>query len=442
MNMKVKYIASLLLFSLFNSIVMAQYDQFHKLEELYEAGEYQNCIDKAEKYSEKDKKQALPYYYSALSYFEMAKAAPDEKERSKNLKKALSTLKMAQTKDKKSVFESQFGHTIDELQIETRTFASTLYQKDKEDSKPFYNYLVTVFSDTTQQYRELYGLIDIKTTTDVGIDLEAKAKIGPNITDANGLKQGLWRKIYPNGEIAYEARFKDDIPEGTVRRYHDNGKLQAELTYNQAGVDYAQASIFSPEGILVAEGFYNGTKKDSTWRYYSDDRNLAEAEATEKKLSVTSGKLHYLISEENFKNGIKNGKDIKYFPSGNMSQLVTWKMGILHGPSKEFFTNGKVKVEFYNREDKRTGAYNQYFTSGRPEILGYYLSGHKHGKWVYYTSTGEVESETYYLYGEAKNQNELDERETNILKEFEKNKGQLDDPENYRNDPDAFLRKF
>jgi len=440
--MKVKYIAGLLLFSFYSSLVLAQYDKFPKLDELYEVGNYLECIEKAEKYSDKDKKQALPYYYSALSYFELGKIAQDEKEKSKNLKKALSTLKIAQVKDKESVFESQFGHTIDELQIETRTFASILYQKNKETSKPFYNYLVSVFSDTTQQFRELNGLVDTKKTTGVGIDLEAKAQIGPNVTDENGLKQGLWRKIYPNGEIAYEARFKDDIPEGTIRRYHENGKLQAELAYNQAGVDYAQATIYSAEGLLVAEGFYRGTKKDSTWKYYSSDRNLAEAEATEKKLSVTSGKLHYLISEENFKDGIKNGRDVKYFPSGNMSQLVTWKMGILHGPSKEFFTNGKVKVEFYNREDKRTGVYNQYFTSGRPEIIGYYLAGHKHGKWVYYTSTGEVENETYYLYGVAKNQDDLDEKETNLLKEFEKNKGQLDDPENYRNDPDAFLRKF
>jgi antitoxin component YwqK of YwqJK toxin-antitoxin module len=440
--MKLFKISFALILFFYSNILKAQNEEFPKLEELFVAQKYEDCIEKAEKYSEKDKKQPFPYYYTAFSNFEMYKLAESEKEKNKLLKKALQNLKTAQIKDKEDVFKQKFIEKIKNIQAETHIFANSIYEKSKEESKYFYNQLASIYNDTTLQFRELNGLIDEKNNSEIGIDLEAKAKIGPNVTDENGLKQGLWRKIYPNGQVAYEARFKNNLPIGKVLRYHENGKIQAELTYPIEGEDFASVLLYDNQDILIAEGFYRGTQKDSTWKYYSTDRNLAEAEAEQKKLSVKSGKIHYLVMQEGFKNSKKHGADIKYFPSGNMAQVVTWKEGILHGISREFFTNGNVKTEFVNKNDERTGVYNQFYANGRPEIKGYYAGGHKHGKWIYYTNTGEIEREIIYIFGVAKNQNELDEEETKRLLEFEQNKGKLEDPENYKNNPDELFRKY
>ena len=39
-----------------------------------------------------------------------------------------------------------------------------------------------------------------------------------NQTDQNKLKQGFWKKSYPNGKVAYRGFFKDDKPRGVFKR--------------------------------------------------------------------------------------------------------------------------------------------------------------------------------------------------------------------------------
>ena len=42
-----------------------------------------------------------------------------------------------------------------------------------------------------------------------------------NKTDANGKKQGDWKKYYENGFVRYQGQFKDDKPVGTFNYYYD-----------------------------------------------------------------------------------------------------------------------------------------------------------------------------------------------------------------------------
>lgn len=423
--------------------LIAQNAEFPKLDELFNEKKFQKCIDKAEKYSKKESKEPYPVYFQSISYFELYKNTTDERNKKKYLTKALIEANSAKAKDSENVFTNRFKSRFEELHSETKKFANAEYAQNKQSSKSLYKYLAKVFSDTTHQYKELYGLLPVENTnTGTGISLEARSKIGPNVTDENGLKQGLWRKIYPNGNVAYEVRFKDNKPVGVMKRYHENGKLNAVLVYGEDGGDFCSVKLYSSKEKLVAEGFYDGREKDSTWIYYSDDMNLAEAEAEQKRLSVIGRQIHYKITEENYKKGKKHGKEKKFYPSGIVAHLVTWENDIKNGSEKEYFTSGEVKLEFRNHNGRRYGAFNQYFRNGRPEITGYYVGGHRHGKWTYYTNTGEIDKEITYLYGVAKNQDELDDEETELLNEFEKNKGQLDDPENYRNNPDEFIRKF
>lgn len=438
--MKFKTTIFLFSFLLLRYFSIAQANSYPKLEELFNSSKYEVCIEKAEKYSKKDKKQALPYYYSAFSYFELYKISDDSKIKDKYLKKALSNAKIAKLKDRESSFKEQFSTKYSELQKETHSYASKIYAKQKEKSKFFYNHLVTIYQDTTNQYLELNGLEKASAST-VGLNLEGKPKIGPNLTDENGFKQGLWRKVYKNGQTAYEVRFENGQPVGIMKRFHENGKLSVYMNYGLKGGDYASVIMYSNRGVKRAEGFYNGREKDSTWRYYSSDKNLAEATA-ERNQSVKGGVINYLINETNYENGKKEGTEKKFYPNGNMAQLITWKQDKLHGLSKEYFKGGNIKLEFNNKNDKRYGAYNQYYIKGRPEITGYYAGGHKHGKWVYYTSTGDVEKEIIYLFGVAKNQDELDDEETKLIQDLEKNKGKLEDPEKFQNDPDRFIRGF
>src|SRR5665647_1786479 len=92
-----------------------------------------------------------------------------------------------------------------------------------------------------------------------------------NQTDANGHKQGRWINKYPNGTIRYEGSFTDDKPVGEWKRFHENGKIKAQM-YHIPNTDRATAELFDSNGVRYAKGNYKGTAKDSTWNYFNNIR--------------------------------------------------------------------------------------------------------------------------------------------------------------------------
>ena len=115
-----------------------------------------------------------------------------------------------------------------------------------------------------------------------------------NQTDANGLRQGLWQKQQPNGKPLYEGYFKNDKPVGEWKRYHENGRVKAIISY-QLESDSAFTQIFDEAGKKIAEGFYLNEKKVGTWKYFFDNR---------------------LIADEQYNDGQKDGVSHTYYNTG------------------------------------------------------------------------------------------------------------------------------
>ena len=88
-----------------------------------------------------------------------------------------------------------------------------------------------------------------------------------NQTDTQGLKQGVWKKTYPNGAVRYRGAFANDIPVGVFRYFGENGVLKATVTHTGDGV-HAATTIFDESGKLQATGFYVNQKKDSLWTIF------------------------------------------------------------------------------------------------------------------------------------------------------------------------------
>jgi len=61
----------------------------------------------------------------------------------------------------------------------------------------------------------------------------ANAQFLSNQSDAKGLRQGKWLAKYPDGKTRYEGSFRDNKPVGEWKRYHENGKLKANLYYKE-----------------------------------------------------------------------------------------------------------------------------------------------------------------------------------------------------------------
>src|SRR5512145_3400788 len=83
--------------------------------------------------------------------------------------------------------------------------------------------------------------------------LQAQSDTIFNQTDANNLKQGYWKKSYPNGKLMYKGYFKNNKPVGEMRRFFESGSVKAILNYDNNG-EYARARLYYEGGQLAARG--------------------------------------------------------------------------------------------------------------------------------------------------------------------------------------------
>ena len=74
-----------------------------------------------------------------------------------------------------------------------------------------------------------------------------------NQTDNKGLKQGYWKKYYPNGNLLYKGYFENNMPSGEMKRYYESGAIQAVMFFSENG-KRSKIRLFYEDGELSAEG--------------------------------------------------------------------------------------------------------------------------------------------------------------------------------------------
>jgi len=93
-------------------------------------------------------------------------------------------------------------------------------------------------------------------------------------TDANGKKQGYWKKKDETGNhLLYEGEFKDNKPVGRFKYYYPNDSVRAIMNFKQEG-KVAYAKLFHSTGKRMGEGKYIQEIKDSVWTYYDESGTL------------------------------------------------------------------------------------------------------------------------------------------------------------------------
>lgn len=409
---RLSYIVIALMFS---AVLTAQDKEFKKLKSYFDKQEYEKCIESAQKSIKKSPKEILPPMYVSLSYFELFKIA-DDKTKAKNLRNSLKYAAKAKRLDKKRQIVPRYDNFYDELKKSSTAFGNDIfYGENKDKSKFIYDYIAKIYQDTTIQYREFHPESKKELNQTIGLSTRTQ-KI--NQTDANGLKQGFWTKKYKNGVTAYELTFKNDKPVGNYKRCHENGKLNAFLVYDDEG-KWANAKMYDEDGILIAEGKYNGKLKEGQWIYSDKGKKVAE---------------------ETYKNGKKTGVSKTFFENGNISEEKTWENDVEDGAWRQYYLNSKKRLETRIDKGVRNSVYYLYYPNGMLEIRGQYKNDRMDGEWIYYDKKGKVKKKIKYIKGIAENQDELDEEEQKIFKQFEKNKKRLMDPKDYINNPYEYMK--
>ena len=198
-------------------------------------------------------------------------------------------------------------------------------------------------------------------------------------TDANGKKQGYWRKKdEKTNKLIYEGLFKDDKPQGIFKYYYPHDTIKAIMNFKQDG-KIAYSTMFHPTGKKMAYGKYIGEDKDSVWSYF-DEKAI-------------------LISKETYLKGKKDGMEYVYFPDGVISEERKYKMGKMDGPFKLYYDKNLVKSEGVYVNGQLDGKNLFYYPNGVTAAVGYYKNGYKIGPWIYRDKTGKVKEKELYKAG-------------------------------------------
>lgn len=203
-----------------------------------------------------------------------------------------------------------------------------------------------------------------------------------NLTDENGLKQGVWSKDYPWGSPRYEGAFKDGKETGLFKFYDQNGKVVSQRFYETPG-GISDAVMYLPKGGVEAIGKLDGKNKVGEWKYFS-----------------TKG---YLVSTEQYTKGLKDGLEKVFYSDSTTAELTTWVNGTKNGAWKKYGMNGSVEKSAIYVGGQLHGVSFTNYPSGRKKIKGYYKKGLKNGKWFYYADNGVQEKMEIYEFGDLIN---------------------------------------
>lgn len=210
------------------------------------------------------------------------------------------------------------------------------------------------------------------------------AQNSPNHTDANGKKQGAWKKYDSKGNLLYEGTFKDDVPVGIFKYYHTNGKLKSTTHFRQ-GVHKVYTTLYHENGNKAAEGIFIDQEKDSIWNYYSDSQRL--------------------INTESYQKGKRDGVWRTYSAqTGLLLEEESYSNGVLHGIKKSFFTNGNLSTQIAYINGKMNGDAESYYPNQILASKGKYHQNSRQGEWNFYDKEGKIRKSTEYNHSrEVKN---------------------------------------
>ena len=156
----------------------------------------------------------------------------------------------------------------------------------------------------------------------------------------------------------------------------------------QGKVFSGDAKEFYPNGSVKREAYFKNGLPCGTVKTYDKEGRL--------------------ISQEEYKNGLKDGKTKRFNFIHNIptEEQLSYKDGFLHGSRKLFGPDGKLLMSEEYRNGKRDGDVKHFNSEGSMEVKAEYKNGKKHGKRIFYYANGNIMHEETFsggmLQGERK----------------------------------------
>lgn len=207
--------------------------------------------------------------------------------------------------------------------------------------------------------------------------------------------------------------FSGSFAQDTIRTYYDEESLHIkEILTKINGKAEGEVRLFDPNGKLILIGNLKNDQRNGP--FYDLDPDTGDT-----------------LRIVNFKNNLREGKALSYFPGGSISQESTFINNQLEGMvtsyyedgkirdqttfrnnkpdglSESFFPNGKTKSKINFQAGQFDGTYEEFDENGRLIFSTNYTRGVINGKEIQYFANGQVKASREFRFGELNGPYEL-----------------------------------
>jgi len=91
-----------------------------------------------------------------------------------------------------------------------------------------------------------------------------------------GKLEGQRTVFYPNGKLAEEAMYENNLKDGVYKRYTESGILIEETVYKNNEFDGPAIFRDSVDGTIVSKGNFTNGKKTGMWQFYEKGKLVKE----------------------------------------------------------------------------------------------------------------------------------------------------------------------
>lgn len=221
-----------------------------------------------------------------------------------------------------------------------------------------------------------------------------------NRKDSQGRKQGRWYTFFESGNLRTEVTFKDDMKNGYLKEYTENGDLLKISKYVDDIIQPEAEEIqklevqneYYPNGKIKISAMFRNGIPEGIKREYTAEGTIEKAFLYKNGVITGEG----IVKEDGNRDGF--WKD--FYPDGSLKAEGNYDNGKQTGAWRYFHPNGKIEqAGKFNKQGKPDGAWKWYFDSGRLLKEENYRGGLKDGMSTEYDETGKVIEEGEFVNG-------------------------------------------
>ena len=200
--------------------------------------------------------------------------------------------------------------------------------------------------------------------------------IGEGIFTDAGLREGFWKKYYPNGVLKASGDYVADKKVGNWKYFYPNGELEQEGVYLNGKADGIWIWYYPNGETLRSENFLDGLADGMMTEYAMDGSIITQGDYIEGK---EEGFWFYVVGdsreEGDYAEGMRNGKWKSYYGTGDLSFEGKFVDDLPNGEHKWYWDNGKVKKQGKYSMGRKNGDWKKFDYSGVVFIIISYQAG-------------------------------------------------------------------